>query len=117
MPRGSALSPRSVAKNKTPRSVILPWIRSKNLTSIVLAKAARILPDQCDAIYGYRPVLLEIFVEKPRFQGTCYKATNWTYLGQTKGHGKLGPAGKQSLPIRDLWVQPLHRRFRETLTR
>ena len=98
------------------RFLILPWIRSKNLASMVLAKAARILPDQWDAIYGYRPVLLETFVEKPRFQGTCYKAANWTYLGQTKGRGKLGPAGKQSVPIKDLWVQPLDRRFREMLT-
>ena len=98
------------------RFLILPWIRSKNLASMVLAKAARILPDQWDAIYGYRPVLLETFVEKPRFQGTCYKAANWLFLGQTKGRGKLGPAGKQSVPIKDLWVQPLDRRFRETLT-
>jgi len=99
------------------RFLILPWIRSRNLASMVLAKAARILPDQWDAIYGYRPVLLETFVEKPRFQGTCYKAANWLFLGQTKGRGKLGLAGKQSVPIKDLWVQPLDRRFRETLKR
>jgi hypothetical protein len=68
-------------------------------------------------IYGYRPVLLETFVEKPRFQGTCYKAANWVPLGQTKGWGKLGPAGKQSVPIKDLWVYPLDRRFRNVLTR
>ena len=34
---------------------------------------------------------------------------NWVYLGQTKGRGKLGPAGKQSVPIKDLWVFPLVR--------
>jgi hypothetical protein len=27
---------------------------------------------------------METFVEKPRFEGTCYKAANWRYLGQTK---------------------------------
>jgi hypothetical protein len=68
-------------------------------------------------IYGYRPVLLETFVEKQRFQGTCYNAANWVYLGQTKGRGKLGPAGKQSVPIKGLWVYPLGRRFRDVLTR
>jgi hypothetical protein len=99
------------------RFLILPWVQSKNLASMILAKAARILPSQWQEVYGYRPVLLETFVEKPRFQGTCYKAANWIYLGQTKGRGKLGPAGKQSVPIKDLWVYPLDQRFRETLTR
>ena len=99
------------------RFLILPWVQSKNLASMILANAARILPSQWQEVYGYRPVLLETFVEKPRFQGTCYKAANWICLGQTKGRGKLGPAGKQSVPIKDLWVYPLDRRFRETLTR
>ena len=81
------------------RFLILPWIQSKNLASMLLAKAARVLPDHWQEAYGYRPVLIETFVETPRFQGTCYKAANWTYLGQTQGRGKLGPAGKQSVPI------------------
>jgi hypothetical protein len=99
------------------RFLILPWVQSKNLASMILAKAARILPSHWQEVYGYRPLLLETFVEKPRFRGTCYKAANWIYLGQTKGRGKLGPAGKQSVPIKDLWVYPLDRRLRETLTR
>ncbi len=99
------------------RFLILPWIQSKNLASMLLAKAARVLPGHWQQRYGYRPVLLETFVDKTRFQGTCYKAANWVYLGQTKGRGKLGPAGKQSVPIKDLWVYPLDRRFRDVLTR
>ena len=84
---------------------------------MILAQAARTLPDHWQAVYGYRPVLLETFVEKCRFQGTCYKAANWVYLGKTQGRGKLGPAGKQSVPIKDLWVYPLDRHFRDPLTR
>jgi len=99
------------------RFSILPWIQSKNLASMLLAKAAKRLPHRWQDVSGYRPVLLETFVEKPRFRGTCYKAANWIYRGQTKGRGKLGPAGKQSVPIKDLWVYPRDRRFRETLTR
>jgi hypothetical protein len=99
------------------RFLILPWVQAKNLASMLLAMAAKTLPHHWQEVYGYRPVLLETFVEKPRFRGTCYNAANWVYLGQTKGRGKLGPAGKQSLPIKDLWVYPLDRRFRETLTR
>ena len=83
---------------------------------MILAMAARRLPSDWDAIYGYRPVLLETFVEKPRFEGTCYKAANWRYLGQTKGRGKLGLSGKQSVPIKDLWTYPLDVAFRARLT-
>ncbi len=98
------------------RFLILPWVQSKNLASMILAMAAKRLPDDWQAQYHYRPVLMETFVEKPRFEGTCYKAANWRYLGQTKGRGKLGPAGKQSVPIKDLWVYPLDAAFRERLT-
>jgi hypothetical protein len=98
------------------RFLILPWVQSKNLASMILAMAAKRLPDDWQAQYHYRPVLLETFVEKTRFKGTCYKAANWRYLGQTKGRGKLGPAGKQSVPIKDLWVYPLDAAFRERLT-
>ena len=99
------------------RFLILPWVQSKNLASMILAKVANVLPRHWQHRYGYRPVLLETFVETPRFQGTCYQAANWVYLGQTQGRGKLGPAGKPSVPIKDLWVYPLDQRFREVLTR
>jgi hypothetical protein len=99
------------------RFLILPWVQSKNLASMILAKAAKILPNHWQQRYNYRPLLLETFVEKQRFRGTCYKSANWTLLGQTKGRGKLGPAGKQSVPIKDLWVYPLHRHFRDLLKR
>ena len=97
------------------RFLILPWIKSKNLASKILAIAARQLPGDWQRCYAYRPVLLETFVEKDRFTGTCYKATNWTYVGQTKGRGKLGPAGRQSVPIKDLWLYPLDRHFKRLL--
>lgn len=97
------------------RFLILPWIKSKNLASKILAIAAQQLPDDWQRRYGYRPVLMESFVEKDRFVGTCYKAANWTCVGQTKGRGKLGPAGKQSVPIKDLWLYPLTRHFRSSL--
>ncbi len=99
------------------RFLLLPWVHSKNLASLLLARVAKVLPRHWQEVYGYRPVLLETFVERPRFAGTCYRAANWIYLGQTQGRGKLGPAGKQSVPIKDLWVYPLDRRFREVLTR
>ena len=76
---------------------------------------SRRLADEWHNRYGIRPVLLETFVDSERFAGTCYKAANWIYVGKTKGRGKLGPAGKQSVPIKDLWVYPMDRCFRDVL--
>jgi len=98
------------------RFLILPWVQSKNLASMILSKAAKRVPDDWQEQYNYRPVLLETFVEKPRFEGTCYKAANWQYLGKTKGRGKLGISGKLSVPIKDLWVYPLDTKFKVRLT-
>jgi hypothetical protein len=97
------------------RFLILPWIRSENLASKILALAARQLPHDWQNRYHYRPLLLETFVEKDRFTGGCYRAANWLHVGQTQGRGKLGPSGKQSVPIKDVWLYALEKRFREWL--
>jgi Druantia protein DruA len=97
------------------RFLILPWVQSKNLASKILGMTARQLPDDWENRYRIRPVLMESFVETNRFTGTCYKAANWIFVGKTKGRGKLGPSGKQSVPIKDIWLYPLHRRFRSSL--
>jgi hypothetical protein len=99
------------------RFLILPWVQSKNLASKILGLIARQLPEDWQNRYGYRPLLLETFVEQGRFKGVCYQAANWVRVGQTKGRGKLGPAGKQSVPIKDLWLYPLEKRFRGSLNR
>jgi len=58
---------------------------------------------------------MESFVQKDRFAGTCYKAGNWIKVGETKGRGKLGPMGKISVPIKDIWMYPLKKKFRTLL--
>jgi len=97
------------------RFLILPWVKSKNLASKILSLSARYIPDDWEEKYNIRPVLLESFVEKKRFTGTCYKAANWRLCGQTKGRGKLGPSGKISVPIKDVWLYPLDKNFRNIL--
>ncbi len=84
------------------RFLILPWVSSKNLASKILSRVTRRLPDDWQRKYTIRPVLLETFVDTERFAGTCYQAANWTYIGQTKGRGKRGPKGKQSVSIKDI---------------
>jgi hypothetical protein len=98
------------------RFLIMPWVTSKNLASTILAIVAHRLVADWERRYGIRPVLLETFVDTERFTGTCYKAANWIYVGKTKGRGKLGPSGKQSVPIKDVWLYPLCRQFKKQLT-
>ena len=71
------------------RFLMLPWVRVKNLASKILALCARQLPDDWEQSYGYRPLLLETLVDAGRFAGTCYRAANWTWLGQTQGRGRM----------------------------
>ena len=97
------------------RFLILPWINSKNLASKILSLVARRLADDWEQRYNIRPVLIETFVQSDRFSGTCYKAANWTFLGQTKGRGKLDRYNNKAIPIKDIWVYPLAKNFKSVL--
>jgi hypothetical protein len=97
------------------RFLILPWVRSPNLASRILSMAAKRIVRDWKQRYGYSPVLMETFVETPRFQGTCYKSANWIYLGNTKGVGRLGDMKNPKLPIKSIWVYPLVKNFHHQL--
>jgi len=99
------------------RFLLLPWVTSRNLASRLLAAGARQLPADWEQRYGYRPVLLETFVERHRFLGTSYRAANWLHVGQTQGRGKLDQKHLHALPVKDVFLYPLHRRFRHLLCR
>jgi hypothetical protein len=94
---------------------LLPWVRVKNLASKVLSLAAAQVPEDFPACYGGRVVLLETFVQTPRFRGTCYRAANWQYLGETTGRGKCARSRKASLPPKAVYVYPLAADFRAAL--
>lgn len=98
------------------RFLILPWVRVKNLASKILALSAKRLLKDWQTIYGYTPVLLETFVDKERYPGTCYKAANWHYIGETQGRGKWDRLNEYNLPVKDIYLYPLNHRFREILT-
>ncbi|HDL90565.1 MAG TPA: DUF4338 domain-containing protein [Thermodesulforhabdus norvegica] len=97
------------------RFLILPWIHSHNLASRILANIAKRLPQDWQARYAYQPLLIETFVQKNRFRGTCYRAANWIHVGQTKGRGKLDRKNEYSLPVKDIFLYPLHKLFRRKL--
>lgn len=97
------------------RYLILPWVHSKNLASHLLAVAAGRLVQDWQEKYRYRPVLLETFVDARRYAGTCYRAANWLHLGHSQGRGKMDRHCRRALPVKDIYVYPLHRRACELL--
>jgi len=97
------------------RFLILPWIRSPNLASRILSMAGKRIASDWEDRYRYRPVLLETFVQKDRFHGTCYKATNWTYVGDTQGRGKLDRTHRHAKPVKSIWLFALDKSFRRKL--
>jgi len=97
------------------RFLILPWVRSPNLASRLLAMTTRRLANDWQPRYGYRPVLLETFVESPRFKGTCYKAANWICVGETDGRGKRDVKHQRALAAKLVWLHPLSADFRDAL--
>jgi len=97
------------------RFLILPWVRVRNLASRVLALAAHQVGEDWPRVYGYRPVLLETFVDPERFAGTCYRAANWIDLGRTSGRGRQDREHRAQLGAREVLVYPLCADFRAQL--
>jgi hypothetical protein len=97
------------------RFLILPWARTPNAGSAVLGRVARRLTQDWEDRYGYRPVLLESFVEQPRFSGRCYQAANWVCVGQTQGRGKLEKRHHRVVPVKWVFLYPLTTDFRDVL--
>ncbi len=97
------------------RFLILPWVTSKNLASLILSRVTAQLPDDWMRWYNYQPALLETFVEKKRFTGASYQAANWQLVGSTKGRGKKDRFNEAALPIKDIYLYPLRPDFKHLL--
>lgn len=99
------------------RFLVLPWVRVPGLASAILSLVSRQIRRDWQGKYQQPIWLLETFVDRQRFAGTCYRAANWIYLGQTQGRGRQGPSSQEpSTSIKDIYAWPLHRNFRRHLT-
>jgi hypothetical protein len=94
------------------RLLIFPWVRVKNLASKTLSLAAKRISSDWQERYGYSPVLLETFVDPEKHRGTCYRAANWIFLGQTKGRGRTEMHNKRPFTRKYIYVYPLCCDFR-----
>ena len=102
-----------VANNS--RFLILPWVRVPELASHILGRVARRIAVDWQARYGHPVVLLETFVERERFRGSCYRAANWICVGQTQGRTRQDRAHRLQAPVKDVLVYPLQAGFQKAL--
>jgi hypothetical protein len=97
------------------RFLIFPWVMVRNLASHVLGQLGSRVGQDWYERWGYRPVLMETFVDPRYFDGSCYKAANWQYLGMTTGEGLVRPGKSYRTSPRKIFVKPLVRDFRRLL--
>jgi len=98
------------------RFLVLPWVRVSCLASHILGQMARLLSHDWQRIYNHPIYYLETFMDKERFAGTCYRAANWIYLGDTTGRGKDDHTNKPNRSIKTVWGYPLSKDFRVLLS-
>ena len=99
------------------RFLILPWVRVKCLASHLLGLTLRCLNRDWLSRYGHEVQLVETFVDRSRFMGTCYRAANWRLLGQTTGRSRQDRDHRIQVPRKDVYIYVLKHRFREVLCR
>jgi len=99
------------------RYLILPWVSVKFLASHLLSIIIRRISTDWEQAYNHPLHYLETFVDSQKFIGTTYKASNWIFLGKTKGLGKLSKTKSVDRSLKDVYGYPLSKRFREVLCR
>ena len=104
----------SYVANNT-RFLILPWIKVPHLASHLLAIILKRVSADWQYKYGHPLHLVETFVERDRFRGTCYKAANWKLIGQTTGRSRQDRYSNMSVPVKEIYIYPLKSGFREAL--
>lgn len=97
------------------RFVIVPGVVVKNLASRVLAMAAARLAADWEQAYGYRPVLLETYVERSRHRAVSYRAANWQAVGHTRGRGRQDREHRGAVSVKTVLLYPLESDFRKVL--
>ena len=97
------------------RFLIRPKVNCKNLASKVLSMSVATIANDFEQQYGYRPLLIESFVDTERYSGTCYQAANWLTIGKTKGRGRQDRHSESALSQKTIVMYPLESQFRKQL--
>jgi hypothetical protein len=97
------------------RFLVLPWIRQYCLASRVLGANLRRLSRDWQTKYGHGVLLAETFVDRSRYRGTCYLASNWLEVGETRGWSRHRTGFTKHGVSKRVLLRPLHRRAVEHL--
>ena len=96
------------------RFLIRPSVRCRNLASKVLSMSMMVLGDDFASRYGYRPWLVETFVDSG-YSGACYRAANWVNVGSTRGRGRHDRSKEYALSKKAIYVYVLDKDFRRRM--
>lgn len=97
------------------RFLVLPWVRVPHLASHLLGQLTRRLSANWQGRYGHPIELVETYVDRGRFAGTCYRAANWICVGETAGRSRNDRAHRLEVPVKSVWLYPLNKHFRARL--
>lgn len=97
------------------RYLIFPWVKVPHLASHVLGQLARRVGDDWDERWGFRPLLLETFVDPIYYSGVCYQAAGWELLGKTTGRGLAQPGKTYKSSPKLIYIKPLSKQCQSLL--
>jgi len=97
------------------RFLIRPCVQCRNLASKALGMIMAVMPADFERKYGYKPWLIESFVDTRAFTGACYRAANWICVGKTKGRGRQDRYNKSELHPKDIYLYPIQHDFRQQM--
>lgn len=104
---------RYVASNQ--RFCVLPGGRRQNAASAVMSRTLKRLSADWVQSWGHPVLLVETFVDPSRHFGTCYAASSFLHLGETRGFGRRSGRYVEHRQVKDVYVKALQRRSVEAL--
>lgn len=106
----------SLLTNNT-RFLIPRWVRVPTLASWGWRRVSRRLVGDWQVKYGHGIELVETFVDRSRFRGRCYAASNWLEVGLTQGRGRGDREHRLQTPRKSVYLYPLNGQSRARLCR
>ena len=96
------------------RFLIPQWVRVPHLASYALSRISKRISADWQVKYGHPILCLETFVDE-QFEGTCYKAANWAFVGKTAGRGRDDFYKQCLLTVKSMYLYPLVKNYRKLL--
>ncbi len=97
------------------RFLIPDWVKVAHLGSHLLAVVGKRISSDWSEKYGHPVWLLESFVNREKYKGTVYRASNWVHVGATTGRSRSDRYSTMKVPVKEVYLYPLSKRFRKEL--